>query len=245
MPWSQFEQVKSEDEIARFFRSYFPDALELMGEKSVCSEYARNPKGSLMYIKCTPYTYKSHAVILGDAAHAMVPFYGQGMNCGFEDVEALDNIMLRILHETNPDTDNTCLLDESQMQRALDEYSCTRTSDASAIVDLALENYIEMRSRVVNYAYLFRKKLEGILHKFVPKTVIPLYTMVSFTSIPYSTVVKQWNRQTKWLHRSIWALSAMTAIGTGVLAARLYGLLTEYPSDAFASIVAKTQRISS
>ncbi|KAJ1839801.1 kynurenine 3-monooxygenase, mitochondrial precursor, partial [Coemansia sp. RSA 2703] len=177
MPWSQFEQVKSEEEIAKFFRSYFPDALELMGEKSVCSEYARNPKGSLMYIKCTPYTYKSHAVILGDAAHAMVPFYGQGMNCGFEDVEALDNIMLRILHETNPDTDNTCLLDESQMQRALDEYSCTRTSDASAIVDLALENYIEMRSRVVNYAYLFRKKLEGILHKFVPKTVIPLYTM--------------------------------------------------------------------
>ncbi|KAJ1725277.1 kynurenine 3-monooxygenase, mitochondrial precursor [Coemansia erecta] len=245
MPWSQFDQVKSEDQIAAFFQSNFPDALELMGEKSVRSEYAKNPKGSLMYIKCTPYTYKGRAVILGDAAHAMVPFYGQGMNCGFEDVEALDGIMLRILHEKTPDSDHTCALSESQMQRALDEYSCTRTSDASAIVDLALENYIEMRARVVDYAYLFRKKLEGILHRVVPTAVIPLYTMVSFTSIPYSTVVRQWNRQTKWLHRSIWTLSAMTAIGTGVLAARLFGLLTEYPSGALAGIVAKARSITS
>ncbi|KAJ1879280.1 kynurenine 3-monooxygenase, mitochondrial precursor, partial [Kickxella alabastrina] len=97
MPWKQFDQIKSSKDVVAFFSKYFPDALQLMGPDNVCAEYTANPKGFLMYIKCTPHTYKGRTVILGDSAHAMVPFYGQGMNCGFEDVETLDSIMLSIL----------------------------------------------------------------------------------------------------------------------------------------------------
>ncbi|KAJ1818349.1 kynurenine 3-monooxygenase, mitochondrial precursor, partial [Coemansia sp. RSA 2598] len=168
MPWAQFEQVKSSDDIEEFFRTNFPDALRLIGRETVRAEYARNPKGSLMYIKCTPYTYKGRAVILGDSAHAMVPFYGQGMNCGFEDVERLDETMLNALARINPASSNTCELTDEQLHQALDEYSHTRTEDASAIVDLALENYVEMRSRVVDFGYLLRKYLEGLLHRVAP-----------------------------------------------------------------------------
>ncbi|KAJ2867515.1 kynurenine 3-monooxygenase, mitochondrial precursor [Coemansia aciculifera] len=224
MPWRQFDQIKTGDEAVGFFRANFPDALDLMGEKSMCAEYARNPKGSLVYVKCTPHTYKNCAVILGDAAHAMVPFYGQGMNCGFEDVEKLDEIMLATLQASGSESTETTQLTDEQLLSALDEYSATRAADTDAIVDLALDNYVEMRSSVISYSYLLRKQLEGILHRLFPTFVIPLYTMVSFTSIPYAAVIRQWNRQTLWLHRSIYAATATAVLGAGLISAQLLGL---------------------
>ncbi|KAJ1736988.1 kynurenine 3-monooxygenase, mitochondrial precursor [Coemansia sp. Benny D160-2] len=220
MPWSRFDAIKTGDDIVAFFRSNFPDALQLIGEAAVRFEYTANPKGSLMYLKCTPYTYKGKAVILGDAAHAMVPFYGQGMNCGFEDVESLDRIMLDVLNRNRAQDDSsnrTVLLTDDQLATALSEYSASRTEDASAIVDLALENYVEMRAKVVSYTYLLRKHLEGFLHRMFPRSIIPLYTMVSFTSIPYSTVVRRWQRQTDWIQRSIKAAAIALSIGAGVI----------------------------
>ncbi|KAJ2722313.1 kynurenine 3-monooxygenase, mitochondrial precursor [Coemansia sp. Benny D115] len=224
MPWSQFDKIKCSDDAVGFFDANFPDALQLMGKDNVKAEYEAHPKGSLMYIKCSPYTYKGRAIILGDSAHAMVPFYGQGMNCGFEDVEVLDTIMLRTLNDCGNHSQNTSELTDDQLMAALDEYSASRATDAAAIVDLALENYVEMRAKVVDYAYLLRKKLEGVLHRAMPRTVIPLYTMVSFTSIPYAAVIRQWDRQTVWLHRSIKALAVAAVLGTGALSARLAGL---------------------
>ncbi|KAJ2556417.1 kynurenine 3-monooxygenase, mitochondrial precursor [Coemansia sp. RSA 1933] len=221
MPWSQFAKLTTGEAIAAFFGENFSDALPLIGEAAVRSEYMANPKGSLMYLKCSPYTYKGKAVILGDAAHAMVPFYGQGMNCGFEDVEALDTIMLEVLNRDSAasnHSDRTALLTDSQMADALDAYSASRTQDASAIVDLALENYVEMRAKVVGYTYLLRKHLEGFLHRLFPRRVIPLYTMVSFTSIPYATVVRRWQRQSAWLRGLVKAVvGAMGAIAGLVL----------------------------
>ncbi|KAJ1799736.1 kynurenine 3-monooxygenase, mitochondrial precursor, partial [Coemansia sp. RSA 2399] len=217
MPWSQFDALMTGDAIVAFFGAHFPDVLPLIGEVVVRSEYMANPKGSLMYLKCSPYSYKGKAVILGDAAHAMVPFYGQGMNCGFEDVEALDKIMLDVLNRSGASedqSDQTVLLTDSQMVNVLEEYSASRTQDASAIVDLALANYVEMRAKVVDYTYLFRKHLEGFLHWLFPRSVIPLYTMVSFTSIPYATVVRRWQRQSIWLHR----LTKAAAVGLGAFA---------------------------
>ncbi|KAJ1886634.1 kynurenine 3-monooxygenase, mitochondrial precursor [Kickxella alabastrina] len=146
------------------------------------------------------------------------------MNCGFEDVETLDSIMLSILQESGNESERTSELSDDQLLRALDEYSAVRSADSGAIVDLALENYVEMRAKVVDYAYLFRKRLEAVLHRIFPRHVIPLYTMVSFTSIPYSAVVRQWNRQTVWLRRSIWAIYVAAAIGVGVMSARILGL---------------------
>ncbi|KAJ2446398.1 kynurenine 3-monooxygenase, mitochondrial precursor [Coemansia sp. RSA 2424] len=224
MPWRHFDQIKTSDEAVGFFRANFPDALSLMGEETMCAEYAMNPKGSLVYVKCTPHTYKNRAVILGDAAHAMVPFYGQGMNCGFEDVEKLDEIMISTLQATGVESTETARLTDEQLLSALDEYSATRAADTDAIVDLALDNYVEMRARVVSYSYILRKQLEGVLHRLFPSVVIPLYTMVSFTSIPYTAVIRQWNRQTLWLHRSIYAATALAVLGTGLISAQLLGL---------------------
>ncbi|KAI9468764.1 kynurenine 3-monooxygenase, mitochondrial precursor [Coemansia sp. RSA 989] len=219
MPWSQFDQIKSNDDIVAFFHKHFPDALQLIGEQRIRLEYAANPKGSLMYLKCAPYTYKHRAVILGDAAHAMVPFYGQGMNCGFEDIEVLDRIMLG----QSDKGDCTATLSDEQLQQALDEYSAVRSVDTSAIVDLALQNYVEMRAKVVDFAYLARKFLEGMLHRLFPRQVIPLYTMVSFTSIPYAQVVQRWNQQSLWLHRSIRMATAAAVVGIGAFSARMMG----------------------
>ncbi|KAJ1964810.1 kynurenine 3-monooxygenase, mitochondrial precursor [Dipsacomyces acuminosporus] len=228
MPWQELDRIKTNSDIAGFFRANFPDALDLMGEEKVCAEYSMNPKGSLMYVRCAPYNYKGRAVIVGDAAHAMVPFYGQGMNCGFEDVEMLDEILIKVLNEKQPGSlnqlDQHSMLTDDQIHRALDEYSETRSKDSLAIVDLALENYVEMRSKVVSYSYLFRKRLEGILHRIFPEKIIPLYTMVSFTSIPYSAVIERWNRQTLWLYRSTCAVTAAAIFAAGILSARLIGL---------------------
>ncbi|KAJ2466438.1 kynurenine 3-monooxygenase, mitochondrial precursor, partial [Coemansia sp. RSA 2320] len=103
-------------------------------------------------------------------------------------------------------------------------YSATRSADTDAIVDLALDNYVEMRAKVVSYPYLLRKHVEGLLHRLFPTAVIPLYTMVSFTSIPYSAVIRQWSRQTLWICRSIYAAAAALALGAGAVTARLLGL---------------------
>ncbi|ORX71174.1 kynurenine 3-monooxygenase [Linderina pennispora] len=210
-----FDQLKTGQDAVEFFRANFPDALDLMGADKVASEYMVNPKGSLMYVKCTPYTYKNRAVVIGDAAHAMVPFYGQGMNCGFEDIEELDKIMLSVARDG---------MSDDQILRALDTYSSKRTKDASAIVDLALDNYVEMRAKVIDYAYLARKHLEGLLHRVFPKHIIPLYTMVSFTSIPYAAVIGRWQRQSLWLHRAVRTAFAAAAFAVGVASARVLGL---------------------
>ncbi|KAJ2781025.1 kynurenine 3-monooxygenase, mitochondrial precursor [Coemansia javaensis] len=224
MPWSDFARVATAKDIVPFFRAHFPDALRLMGEDSVRAEYAAHPRGSLMYVKCSPHTHANRAVILGDAAHAMVPFYGQGMNCGFEDVEVLDRIMLAVLlQEHGKSSGQTADLSDDQLRRALDEYSAARAVDTSAIVDLALDNYTEMRAKVVDYAYLARKHLEGALHWLFPQRVIPLYTMVSFTSIPYATAVARSNRQTMWLHRAVRAAGLAAAAAAAVGLTRMLG----------------------
>lgn len=226
MPWCQFDQIKDSSEAVAFFRTHFSDALQLMGEDNVRKEYEKNPKGSLMYIKCTPHTYKNKVVLLGDSSHAMVPFYGQGMNCGFEDVEMLDSIMLSVVRDVhqNNHLQSTVALTEDQIGRALDEYSVTRATNTDAIVDLALDNYVEMRAKVVDPSYLIRKHLEGFLHRLFPSKVIPLYTMVSFTSIPYADVIKRWNKQTQWLHWSIYIGAVAVAIGIWAMLAPAMGV---------------------
>ncbi len=148
-------------------------------------------------------------MILGDSAHAMVPFYGQGMNCGFEDVLVLDDILQKYLGKVAPASPTTEYISLEHptaevLEAALTEYSKTRNPDAEAMCDLARYNYIEMRSSVVDPGYLFRKKVEGFLHRLFPSAVIPLYTMVSFTRIPYAQALARWNRQTAWFETLRW-----------------------------------------
>ncbi|RKP04447.1 hypothetical protein THASP1DRAFT_35502 [Thamnocephalis sphaerospora] len=180
MPEEKFEAIRDRSDLVTFFRSEFPDALRLMGEEGLCREYFANPLGSLMSVKCTPYHYRDRGVILGDAAHSMVPFYGQGMNAGLEDVGILRDMLQRY---------------PNSLADALNAYTAHRHPDAEAICDLAMQNYVEMRAHVRSPIYLARKYVEGMLHRVFPQLVVPLYTMVSFTTIRYSEATRRSQRQ--------------------------------------------------
>ncbi|SCU83649.1 LAFA_0D04830g1_1 [Lachancea sp. 'fantastica'] len=185
-PWSLVESLDSREKIQTFLTDNFPDALELMGPKTAIDAFERNPRGALMCVECKPYHLdQGRAIILGDAAHSMVPFYGQGMNCGFEDVK----VLMR-------------LLDKHQGDRsaAFEEYSLKRHEDLVSIIKLAKDNYKEMSHGVTSQLYLMRKKLDTLLGRWLKDKWIPLYTMVSFKAdIPYHLAIVKEQKQKKIL----------------------------------------------
>jgi len=196
----------------------------LIGEQRLKEEYFRNPKEPLLSIKCIPYHYKDRALIIGDAAHAMVPFYGQGMNCGFEDVQVLAGILdkhkITAVRPHQHHEDPKGLHQPSDLEIALNTYSELRHADVVAICNLSMYNHYEMRAAVTSRAYLARKYLEAKLHLLFPTRVIPLYTMVSFSRIRYSEVVKRWRAQTWWLNALGWSAAAGTVLAGLVLGMR-------------------------
>ncbi len=163
--------LRSDDDIRAYFRERFPDALEHM--PTLVEDFHANPTSSLATIRCFPWRIAGSAVLLGDAAHAVVPFYGQGMNASFEDVSVLAECLQR-----HPDTDS-----------AFADYETRRKPDADAIAQLALDNFIEMRDHAGSPAFRRRKKLENLVARLFPTQYMPLYTMVSFTTIPYAKAV--------------------------------------------------------
>ncbi|KAF9928103.1 kynurenine 3-monooxygenase, mitochondrial precursor [Linnemannia zychae] len=205
MPFANFEKIHDKDDLLKFFEEYFADAIPLMGKDLLIKEYFKNPKGSLVMVKANPYHYKDRCIILGDAAHSMVPFYGQGMNCGFEDVRILDTLLSEFNVKSFKEGG-----DDHSLALALEAYTDRRTKDLKAICELALYNYTEMRHGVTSPLYLMRKKVESWLHLIMPKQVIPLYTMVSFSNRPYSEAYARHHRQGFWLT----AASAVVGLGT-------------------------------
>lgn len=173
-----FDHLKTDAEVGMFFESTFPDAVELM--PALLEDYNTNPTSSLVTIKCYPWV-RNKTLLIGDAAHAMVPFYGQGMNAGFEDC--------RILNQ---------MLDQHKddWQTALSLFEQTRKKDADAIAKLALDNFIEMRDLVADADFLLRKKIEARLHQLYPTQWIPLYSMVTFhDEMPYSVAYETGQKQ--------------------------------------------------
>jgi kynurenine 3-monooxygenase len=164
-----FESIRTREDLLGFFEKTFPDVLPLMPDLG--EEYFRNPTASLVTVRCWPWVYQHKAVLIGDAAHAVVPFYGQGMNAGFEDCVVLD----ALLEEYGDD-----------WPRILDGYQQRRKPDADAIADLALQNFTEMRDKVAEPRFLLRKKVEAHIHRQYPDAWTPLYTMIAFTNVPYA-----------------------------------------------------------
>ena len=202
MPFDKFDSIKTDAELFAFFEEHFPDSIPLIGRELLRELFFQNPIGPLITVKCTPYHYKN-AAIIGDASHAMVPFYGQGMNCGFEDVLVLESCLFGV-HEYLPNESQPSIpnLEKMTVEERLKQYTEFRHEDAVAMCDLALYNYYEMRSNVLSPVYRVRKTVEGWLNRLMPNTVIPLYSMVSFSQIRYSRVIQQWHRQSRWLMRA-------------------------------------------
>ncbi len=188
-----FATTKTDDEICRFFDEEFPDAVPLM--PSLLDDFKTNPTGSLVTIRCAPWFYENKVALVGDAAHAVVPFYGQGMNAAFEDCVVLDE----------------CLAEFSgDRQRAFAEYFARRKKNADALADLAVQNFIEMRDKTASKTFRAKKKLDHLLEGLLPGIYLPLYTMVTFTRIPYSTAARRARLQNRIVYAGLIALLLVT-----------------------------------
>lgn len=175
---NSFAAIRNEKELREFFAAQFPDAVPLMPD--LATEYFHNPTGSMVTVRCRPWHVGSRVCLLGDAAHAVVPFYGQGMNAAFEDVLVLSECMER---------------NRSDRSAAFAEYESKRKPNADALADLAVGNFLEMRDKTGSRLFRWKKKYEKILAKLLPGIFIPLYVMVTFTRIPYADAVERSKRQ--------------------------------------------------
>jgi kynurenine 3-monooxygenase len=159
---ASFSQLNSDEAIQRFFQQNFPDALAVM--PTLIEDFRDNATSSLVTIQCFPWV-RNNTLVMGDASHGIVPFFGQGMNAGFEDCRIL-NALLDQHHDSWPN--------------ALAAFQQLRKPDTDAIAQLALDNFVEMRDLVADADFLLRKKIEAKLHELYPDRWIPLYSMVTF-----------------------------------------------------------------
>ncbi len=160
--------------VTEFFQARFPDAIRLMPD--LADNFFSNPTGAMVTIKCSPWRVDGRTLLLGDAAHAIVPFFGQGINCGFEDCTCL----LALLDQYGAD-----------WNRIFREFEEARRFNTDAIADLAIENFVEMRDRVSDPRFLLRKKVELALEAKYPQLFVPKYAMVTFHRIPYATALRR------------------------------------------------------
>lgn len=174
-----FATLTDEQAVLKFFHAHFADAVPLMPE--LVKDFFENPTGSLVTVRCYPWVNQK-AVLIGDACHAVVPFYGQGMNCAFEDCVVLDECLEQYL----PDWD-----------AALDAYQKLRKTNADAIADLALQNFVEMRDLVGDEDFLRQKEVEHALCELYPDLFKSQYEMVTFTNMPYREALEHGAENTR------------------------------------------------
>lgn len=177
-----FATIDTGAKAEKFFAERFPDALPLMPQLK--ENYANNPTGSMATVKCLPWHVNGKALLIGDAAHAIVPFFGQGMNCAFEDCTRFLDLLDR---------------HGSDWSKLFEEFERERKPNTDAIADLALENFIEMRDRVADPRFLFKKKVELALEARYPRLFVPKYSMVTFHRIPYSVALSRGTIQDRLL----------------------------------------------
>ncbi len=174
-----FAAIKTREQVQKFFEEEFPDAVPLM--PTLVDDYMNNPVSSLVTVKCFPWTFDNKVGLIGDAAHAIVPFFGQGMNCGFEDCVVLNDLIGKHKEDWN---------------KIFPEYEALRKPDGDAIADLAIANFIEMRDKTADPKFLLQKKIEAHFSNKHPDKWIPLYSMVTYSPhIRYSTALKEGQKQ--------------------------------------------------
>lgn len=180
---NSFEELQSPEQIEKFFDKNFPDATALMPD--LVKDFQNNPVGTLITIKCYPWTM-GKTTLLGDSCHAIVPFFGQGMNAAFEDCTSLNEYIGRYY----PDWD-----------KIFDEYQKERKINTDAIADLAQENFIEMRDLVADKKFMLEKEIEAELARRYREVFIPKYSMVTFHRFPYSVALERGKKQAMILNK--------------------------------------------
>jgi len=174
---NSFDKLTSRDAVNKFFLTTFPDFYEMM--PNIADAWEDHPLSNLAIIRCYPWT-NGKVALMGDAAHATVPFYGQGMNAGFEDCTVMDRLMKKHNHDWDA---------------IFQEYSVERKPDGDALQDLSVDNYFVMRDYVADPAFILRKKIEAKFSELHPDRWLPLYSQVTFSNIRYSDAYRQGNIQ--------------------------------------------------
>lgn len=219
-PTADFTRITNPAMFVGWMEEHFPDVIPLIGERELADMWNNNPRGSLITVKATPYHYKDCGLIIGDAAHSQVPFYGQGLNCGFEDVRVLDHFLgecnvVPVVELNDADKQP----EDEKLASALTKYTQTRHEDLVAICDMAMRQYIEMRHDVTTLSFRLRKMIDNVLYKLggkepetlaslgprfhknvypsaQPRGWMPLYTMVTFRpDIGYAAAKSKAERQ--------------------------------------------------
>ncbi|MBI1184976.1 NAD(P)-binding protein [bacterium] len=180
-----FEHLNSDDKVLDFFNTYFKDAVPHMS--TLLEDWHANATSSLVTVKSEPWNYKDKILLMGDAAHAIVPFYGQGMNAGFEDVRVFNDYLDKF----------------NNWDALFAEYSKERVPDGQAIADLAINNYTEMRDLVADPHFVKKRALSARISDLMHDKWLPLYTMVTFSHIRYSEALSKGKYQDEVLEKLV------------------------------------------
>ena len=219
-----FDTVVTGDDARALFERDFADALPLIPDLE--RDFETHPTGTLSTLYLDRWSLDGRAVLLGDAAHAMVPFHGQGMNCAFEDCVSLSNHVQA----------------EGTLAAAFSAFESDRRPNAQAIQQMALENYLEMRERVDDEDFLLQRDLERELAKRHPDLFVPRYAMVTFRRLPYATALDRGQVQRQLLVEATQGRKSLDGIDWARLDAEIQRRLPPLPDDAPVSTTATDAR---
>ncbi|OWP82959.1 kynurenine 3-monooxygenase [Flavobacterium davisii] len=177
---NSFQSLKEEKKLVDFFAKYFPDTKEVIPD--LVEDFFKNPTSYLVMMKCFPWTYEDKVALIGDSAHAIVPFYGQGMNAGFEDI----TILAEMIAQYGDD-----------WKTIFEEYQKERKPNADAIAELSRRNFVEMSTKTADEKFLLQKKIEKWFSDKHPDKWLPLYSRVTFSTHPYSEALALGDFQNK------------------------------------------------
>jgi len=175
---NSFESLKTKQEVEAFFLKNLPDTINVIPKLS--EDFFKNPTSTLVTMKCFPWTFEDKTALIGDACHAIVPFYGHGMNAGFEDISVLNELMSQ---------------HKDDWKTIFSEYEKSRKPNADAIAELSYRNFMEMSTKTADATFLLQKKIEKHFSDKYPDKWIPLYSRVTFSDRPYSEALALGNRQ--------------------------------------------------
>lgn len=181
---NSFASLKDEHDVASFFEKNLPDTIEVIPK--LTEDFFKNPISTLVTMKCFPWTFEDKVALIGDACHAIVPFYGQGMNAGFEDISVLNEMIQK---------------HGNDWKMIFSEYEKSRKPNADAIAELSYRNFIEMSAKTADENFLLQKKIEKHFSDKYPDKWIPLYSRVTFSTRPYAEALAKGDFQEKIMQK--------------------------------------------